>query len=67
MPAAVPGAIPMMPMMPVPGMPVPPGFPQMPFVQPMPGKEIVEDLASGKYLDQGVSLNNRMCSQSQVF
>ncbi|RMX57872.1 hypothetical protein pdam_00022837 [Pocillopora damicornis] len=37
MPAAVPGAIPMMPMMPVPGMPVPPGFPQMPFVQPMPG------------------------------
>lgn len=47
MPAAVPGAIPMMPMMPVPGMPVPPGFPQMPFVQPMPGK-ILGDSALGR-------------------
>lgn len=36
-PAAIPGAVPMMPMMPVPGMPVPHGFPQMPFGQPIPG------------------------------
>lgn len=36
-PAAIPGAVPMMPMMPVPGMPVPHGFPQVPFGQPIPG------------------------------
>jgi len=35
--AAIPGAVPMVHMMPVPGMPVPPGFPQVPF-QPIPGK-----------------------------
>ena len=35
--AAIPGAMPMVHMMPVPGMPVPPGFPQVPF-QPIPGK-----------------------------
>ncbi|XP_020618425.1 BUB3-interacting and GLEBS motif-containing protein ZNF207-like [Orbicella faveolata] len=34
--AAIPGAVPMVHMMPVPGMPVPPGFPQVPF-QPIPG------------------------------
>lgn len=36
-PTAIPGAVPIMPMMPVPGMPVPPGFPQVPFAQPIPG------------------------------
>lgn len=35
--AAIPSAMPMMHMMPVPGMPVPPGFPQVPFQQ-IPGK-----------------------------
>lgn len=37
--AAIPGAVPMVHMMPVPGMPVPPGFPQVPF-QPIPGKTV---------------------------
>ena len=35
--AAIPGAMPMVHMMAVPGMPVPPGFPQVPF-QPIPGE-----------------------------
>lgn len=43
MAAAVPGTMPMMPMMHhpgMPGMPMPgmPGFPQVPFGQPIPGK-----------------------------
>lgn len=37
---AIPGAVPVMPMMHVPGMPLPPGFPQVPFGHPIPGEAV---------------------------